>query len=68
MLPAWQPVEAPGVKVTTQPVEAPGARPVVHSQPAGANSEDFIPVGQSFTSKKTVPVTAAGVSVHSDMD
>ena len=56
------------MKVATQPVEAPNARYVVHSQPTGANCEDFIPVEQSFTSKKTVPVTAAAVSVHSDMD
>ena len=52
----------------TQPVEAPGARPVVHAQPTSTSSEEVRPVDQSLISKKIVPVTAAGVSAHSEMD
>ena len=63
-----QPVEVPSVKVATQPVEAPGARPVVHTRPTCTSSEEVRPVEQSLTSKKTVHVTAIGVSAYSEMD
>ena len=35
---------------------------------SGTNIEEVRPVDQSLTSKKTVPVTAAGVSAHSEME
>ena len=59
---ATQPVEAPGGRIATQPVEALGARDEVKYQPTGTGSEIVRPVEQSFTSKKSVPATATGVS------
>ena len=56
------------MRVATQPVEAHCARFVVQLQPTSTGSEEVRPVDQSLTSKKTGPVTATGVSAHSDMD